>query len=83
MDVQRAYRRRPDGLRLVPLAALWTYCEIVARQHYPDSWITLMAITGSGGIVLLLAGAPIVCLMQRTAQPPVAMTEFSPASEAR
>ena len=50
---------------LVPLAALWGYCEIISRQHYPPGWITLLCIAGGGGVVLLATGYPIVWLMQR------------------
>ncbi len=68
---------------LVPLTALWAYCEIVSRQHYPDGWITLFAITGGGGIALVLAGAPVAWLMQRSGQHPTPMSEFSAVGEAR
>ena len=68
---------------LVPLAALWTYCEIVARQHYPDGWITLFAVTGGGGIALLLAGAPMLWVMQRNRNQPLPVTDFTAVGEAR
>lgn len=68
---------------LVPLAALWVYCEIVARQQYPDGWITLFAITGGGGIVLLLSGAPVVRLIQRNRHQSHHVADFAPLGEAR
>lgn len=50
---------------LIPLAALWGYCEIVARQGYRDGWITLIAIAAVGGAVLGAAGLPILWLLKR------------------
>lgn len=40
---------RPAAL---PLALLLGYCEYVARQSLTANWITLLAITSGGGIVL-------------------------------
>jgi len=68
---------------LVPLAALWAYCEIVSRQNYPEGWITLLAIAGGGGVVLLVTGYPISGLMERENRTTLPATDFSKVGGAR
>lgn len=54
---------------LAPLAALWGYSHFVAKQGYPDGWITLIAIAAGGGGVLAAAGLPVLWLMKRETSP--------------
>ena len=61
----------------VPLAALWAYCEFVNRQGYPDGWITLIAVAGAGGVILLATGYPVVWLKQRMSVRPSIVADFS------
>ena len=62
---------------LVPLAALWGYCEIVSRQHYPQRWTTLLVIAAAGGAVLLVTGYPIAWLKRRSRQRTPTVADFS------
>ncbi len=66
---------------LVPLAALWVFCEFVRHQDYPDGWLTLLSVAAGGGVVLLATGYPIVWLMQRSQQSPLVGRPFQAVPE--
>lgn len=50
---------------LLPLTALWGYCDWVARQGYSDRVLTLLSVTICGGTVLMVTAAPVYWWMNR------------------
>ena len=59
--------------QLPALAAMWVYCEFVARYDWPLNWLSLVLIAACGGAVLVAVRGGLYWLTERESRrtPPV------------